>query len=167
MPRLYVVTPPDARFWAKVEKTETCWLWRAAISDTGYGIFNAGKRRLVGAHRYSWEMSAGPLLPGECVLHKCDVRACVRPDHLFKGSQADNVADMDRKGRRVTKPVFGEEHNRSKLTAEDVKWARSVWKNKDHTGNSALGGLTVRQLAEHFNVSSSTMHSALLGKTWK
>lgn len=87
-------------FWAKVNKTATCWLWTASRNWAGYGLCLVGKnRKLTNAHRVSWEMANGKIKGGLHVLHKCDVRNCVRPDHLFLGTHRDNMLDMRAKGR--------------------------------------------------------------------
>lgn len=90
-----------ARFWAKVNKTPTCWLWTANRLPKGYGVINvggrAGSQQL--AHRVSWELHFGPIPDGLWVLHRCDNPPCVRPDHLFLGTVQDNVDDMVTKGR--------------------------------------------------------------------
>lgn len=69
--------PPEERFWAKVEKTETCWLWRGATSN-GYGAFWDGTRQ-VGAHQWAYESVYGPVPEGHEVDHVCRVKRCVRP----------------------------------------------------------------------------------------
>ena len=87
------------RFWSKVHVglPEECWEWQAN-TGRGYGMFWFGKTPIV-AHRASWMMLRGPIPEGMNVLHKCDNRKCVNPNHLFIGTQSDNVQDMLQKGR--------------------------------------------------------------------
>lgn len=93
--------PLEDRFWEKVEKTEGCWLWTAANGGPGkYGQFAIHAHYHEGAHRVSYVLNVGPIPEGMGVLHRCDVPLCVRPDHLFLGTAADNIADMLAKGRR-------------------------------------------------------------------
>lgn len=95
-----------ARFWAKVKvrDTDACWLW-AAAQIRGYGQFHAGrvggKNRTVYAHRFAWTMTHGTIPDNLSVLHRCDTPLCVNPNHLFLGTQADNLADARQKGRLV------------------------------------------------------------------
>ena len=87
------------RFWSKVRRTDGCWLWTASVSKAGgYGLLRVnGATRTT--HRISWEIAYGPIPVGLSVLHRCDVPACVRPSHLFLGTQQDNLRDMHSKGR--------------------------------------------------------------------
>jgi HNH endonuclease len=96
----YAARPIADRFWEKVEKTDSCWLWKGARKPLGYGTFMVKKGRFAIAHRMSWQFAFGDIPSGLHVLHRCDVPACVRPDHLFLGTQADNMADCIEKGRR-------------------------------------------------------------------
>ena len=84
------------RFWSKVEKSNGCWLWRGAADPRGYGFFWVNGKQ-IGAHRFSLSLKLGRLPLQAC--HSCDVPACVNPDHLFEGSQQDNMRDCVSKGR--------------------------------------------------------------------
>lgn len=90
--------PVEERFWKHVNKTESCWLWTASTGKKGYGKINVNGVT-KSAHRVSYEMSHGAIPRGLGVLHKCDTPLCVRPDHLFIGTNQDNVNDMMSKGR--------------------------------------------------------------------
>lgn len=94
--------PAETRFWMRVDKSGECWTWTAARGDHGYGSFTDDDGRSVSAHRFSHQLHYGPIPKGLVVCHKCDNPPCVRPDHLFLGTQADNVRDMQAKGRAVS-----------------------------------------------------------------
>ena len=75
-----------------------CKLWPGPVMSTGYGrMFYNGKRET--AHRVIWEMSFGPIPPGLCVCHSCDVKLCIEPEHLFLGTNRENILDMWNKSR--------------------------------------------------------------------
>ena len=147
------------RFWSHVRRDASgCWLWTGAEADgTGYGVFNSGDGS-IGAHVFAFELAnPGVDRRGQVVRHTCDVKLCVNPKHLAIGTQRDNVADMDRRGRRVSNPRRGEAHVNSKLTAESVIEARKAY----------AAGASIRSLARLYGVTSPTMTSALRGKTWR
>lgn len=93
-----------SRFWGRVDKTDGCWVWTGRpYSERGYGRFVFAGRN-VRVHRFSYEVHFGPIPIGMFVCHHCDNPLCVRPDHLFCGSNSDNMLDAIRKGR--AKPPF-------------------------------------------------------------
>lgn len=121
-------TPRDERFWQKVEKTDTCWLWRGSKNTTGYGQLRTD--RLEKAHRISWEIHNGPIPDGLAVLHACDNPPCVNPSHLWLGTQADNARDRQAKGRQNRRPG---DLRRTIPTKANGRWKPRYSRNpKDH-----------------------------------
>ena len=149
----------DARiayFWPKVRKGSGCWEWTAATDVGGYGVFNTG-RRMSKAHRYSWIIANGAIPSDRHVLHRCDNRLCVRPSHLYLGTQQDNVADMDARGRRGRgwhPSRTGQEHQASRLSDETVAAIRAA---------VAAGGRQ-RHVAVRFGVSHTYVGMLVRGE---
>lgn len=140
-------------FWAKVEKTDTCWLWTAAIHNTGYGKFAVGGRS-ISAHRFSFFLHNGYCLESHLdVCHSCDVRHCVNPDHLFVGTRRDNMRDAKRKGRIA----IGEVNGISRLTSEKVRKMRKLYSS---------GLLSYQKIADAFGCSIATAFNAITGRRW-
>lgn len=104
----------DERFWEKVFKTTTCWIWTGATAHHYGQIKRDGKK--VGAHIVSFELANGELPTGMKVLHKCDNPLCVRPDHLFSGTLSDNMVDCVAKGRHYNPMLNGAVHGNTKKT---------------------------------------------------
>lgn len=86
------------RFWSKVTKTSSCWVWTGCTGDSGYGHIKVDGR-VIAAHRIAYEISNGPIPEGLCVCHSCDVRRCVNADHMYLGTHTENIADRVAKGR--------------------------------------------------------------------
>jgi hypothetical protein len=143
------------RFWSKVDKTSSCWLWRGCKTGAGYGqirITTAGQSKAIYAHRISWELTNGPIPEGLDVLHKCDNPPCVRPDHLFIGTQSDNENDSVSKGR--WNHPKGEDHPKAILTLVQVaEIRRSI--------------LSQRKLAKQYSVSRGAIQAILNGRNWR
>jgi hypothetical protein len=108
-----------------------CWIWQGCVNTNGYGYLTHCYKNYQ-AHRFSWIIHNGEIPPGMWVLHKCDTPLCVRPDHLFLGTAADNNADAMRKGRakyehlngKGRKLLPGMQNRGAKLTDADVLWIR-------------------------------------------
>jgi hypothetical protein len=114
----------EHRFWQKVLRSDVCWTWSAAKDRDGYGWFKrAGKQ--VYAHRVSWTLHHGEIPAGLFVLHKCDNPSCVRPEHLFLGTNLDNVRDALSKGRMAVG-----DRNGSRLHPEKLRRGESVGTSK-------------------------------------
>ena len=152
------------RFWRMVKKTELCWLWTGALNlgknkKGGYGKFMVkkvnGRGVFEASHRWAYRHYIGAIPPGAMVLHRCDNRACVRPDHLFLGSNQDNVNDMIVKGRHGG--PRGESHPKAKLTYEDITKIRKLYSED---------GLTQKQIAAEFSVDRSSISRIVRGKQW-
>ncbi len=135
------VSPNDvARFWSKVSKGDGCWEWQAGLfRRTGYGQFSVGGKdgRHVSAHRVAWLIQTGED-PSLCVLHRCDNRRCVRPDHLFLGTVGDNHADMVSKARGG----YGEALGRTIRNAEVPEIRRRIASGERQADIAADYGVT-------------------------
>lgn len=152
------------RFWVRVERGEGCWTWTGARQRRqngalSYGLAPLGRRGAYGlAHRVAHELTHGPIPSGLVVCHTCDNPICVRPDHLFLGTQADNLADMRRKGRaHFNRFPTGVTHPKAKVTPEIVLEIRRLWDD---------GGLSAAKIGERFGIHAATVHKIATRQTW-
>lgn len=140
------------RFWARVNKTEECWLWEGPRNHFGYGLF-AFARQTLATHRVSFELAYGPIPSPLFVLHKCDNPRCVNPEHLYLGTQLDNMRDRQ---SRTGYPQ-GIKHHMAKLTENEVREIRRLYAD----GTSQIS------LAEQFNSDQTNISMIVNRKTWR
>ena len=155
------------RFMAKVAIQENgCWMWQGALGKKGYGMFSVGSSRnpdgtrrnsMRAAHRVSYELFKGNIPDGLFVLHKCDTPGCVNPDHLFLGTNTDNMQDMDAKGRRVNGPSYGSDHGNAVLDEAKVMEILKLLESRSPTQ---------RKIAEMYGVSFATINHIKTGRLW-
>ena len=135
-----------ARLMQRILKdTSGCWLWTGPLSKWGYGEFTPHYSGGY-AHRIAYETFVGSIPPGLNVLHKCDVRRCINPDHLYLGDHHDNMRDMTTRGRQY-----------AKLTASLVRELRTL----------SATGVPFTEMAAKYGVQPSTIQNAVTGKTWR
>jgi len=140
------------------EPNSGCWLWTSTLNDSGYGVLMRrinGKSTPLRAHRVSWEVHNGPIIGGLFVCHKCDNRMCVNPDHLFLGTNAENMEDCANKGRMSKPPLHkGEKHHKAKLTEDQVREIRA-------------SKLLLREISEKYGVCKATASYIRRGELWR
>lgn len=138
----------------KVDPKTGCWEWKQSRHRMGYGYAWCANKS-IRAHRLSYLVHIGPIPKGACVLHRCDNPPCCNPDHLWAGTQAENLADMATKGRSAK--MRGDSCGMAKLDAADVRAIRALL---------ADGALLHREIAVQFGVSRTTISSIKTGKRW-
>lgn len=155
----YIKKTVSERFHEKIitSKETGCWLWKGSLNNKGYGWININRKATL-AHRVSWILKNGEIPPNMKVLHKCDIRNCVNPDHLFLGTLKDNMQDCSDKGRlSINWPRYkGEQHKMSKLTESAVKEIRA---SRNINGYGDL-------LANKYGVNRQTIYDIARGKYW-
>lgn len=127
-----------------------CWIWTAAINGRGYGVFSLVDRRARIASRVAWRLYNGSVPDGLEVMHKCDHRACVNPDHLSLGTHAENMEDMTIKRRQS----YGESRWSAKLTEQKVVEIRE-------------SAQSAKVLSKKYGVSKPTIYLIRSKKIWK
>jgi len=146
----------ESYFTPRTKAAGDCLEWAKSKTNIGYGqcATIAGECR---SHRVSWILSHGPIPAGMCVLHRCDNRACVKPAHLFLGTQQENIADMIAKGRNVPPtPRNGSSNHQAVLTEDDV-WAIR-----------AMAPLfTQAEIARSYAASPMTISRIMRRESWK
>lgn len=144
------------RLMAKVEVTEdSCWLWTGYQPSGMHGRIYFGEQGVY-VHRLSYELHVGTIPAGAVICHHCDVPNCVNPEHLFLGTQADNVADMESKGRARKRCPRGTLNAKATLAEDQVNEIRALWDS---------GEWKQRDIAARFGCSQSTVWRIVHGQT--
>lgn len=141
-----------------------CWIWTGALTTPGYGKFGLHidkkrKTHVIDTHIFSWMIHNRCDIPeGMCVCHKCDVKRCVNPEHLFLGTHKENSQDCIRKGRFSYKRATCENHGSAKLNWEKVDKIRYQYSTQP---------ISQTDLARQYGVCQSVISAVLLHRTWK
>ena len=148
----------EQRFWSKVKRGEAdeCWLWTGAIDTPGYGAFGInGKKQ--NSHRVAYQLSFGPIPDGMFVCHRCDIRECCNPNHLFLGTHAENMKDAHNKKRLpLMQKSRGVSQHLAKLTDQQIREIREI---PIKTSS--------RKVAAVYGVCHSTIQSIRRGESWR
>lgn len=184
MPRNYTRIPPEERFWSHVDRSGECWLWTAGTNTGGYGLLATDSRHHVTAHRFSYSLAHGSIPAGLSILHHCDVRTCVRPDHLYAGTPADNSRDRRVRGRaprgddhplrlhpelaargeqhgsrlHPERLARGEKHGSARLTVDQVLDIRALY---------AAGAASQYELAARYGVDHTNIAHIVHRRSWR
>lgn len=145
------------RFWSLVERTDDathCWLWQGSKTRFGYGTFILEGSHTT-AHRIAYRLAHGPVASGLVVCHRCDCPSCCNPAHLFVGTQHENIADMQAKGRQRWGTLRGEQHGRAKVTDAEVGTIRQLYAD----------GWTQQRIADLFAINQTNVSSIVRRKS--
>ena len=146
----WIQLSPEQRFFRNTIKEDSCWIWIGGKSRSGYGRFSV-RGKQVFAHRFSYSRFKGEIPPSLFVCHACDRPACVNPDHLWLGTNTDNMRDASNKGRMCS----GENNRATKLTRDQ---AQEILDNPH---------LSASYFVEKFGIERSTPYAIRKGKSWK
>jgi hypothetical protein len=150
--------PVEQRLWGRISEAGECWLYTGYLTPYGYGQLSYQNRQWL-AHRLAWFLTHGAIPEDKLVCHTCDTRACVRPEHLYVGSYADNNRDTRTRGRHGSghTSLSGERNGHAKLSAAAVSQIRS----RRCAGESAVA------LARQHGVTRNTIYDVCSGRSWK
>ncbi len=131
-----------------------CWIWQRSTDHCGYGKFTADSKTYF-AHRHSYELYAGPIREGLCILHDCDTPSCVNPKHLYQGTQLQNIRDRVSRGRCAS--TAGSKHPRSRITPQQAT---------EIIEGSIAKELSQKELSHIHNMSQQSVSAIVCGDHW-
>lgn len=143
----------ESRIEGKLVKTESCWNWIGGHNGRGYGTAFNEKSRKEYVHRISYRLWVGPIPGGKMVLHSCDNPRCCNPNHLFLGTQKDNMGDCKIKGRSPR----GEKNGHAVVRPEMVSQIKDLY---------ASGEITQQEVADTFGLTRGMVHGIVIGRNW-
>lgn len=160
-------SPQDFWRWVETASDNACWFYKGAKLSNGYGNFKMGGKTYK-AHRFSWELANGPIPLGKFILHRCDNKWCVNPNHLYPGDHNQNMRDMVNRGRAASGDKNGLCSNPA-LAAKGIDNGNSRLNEWSVLGIVAgsIQGATASQLAAEREIAPSTARAILQGKTWR
>lgn len=147
--------PFEIRFWRRVRRTRSCWFWTGPLLQDGYGQITFGGK-VMPAHRAAYKFLVGTVCDDLMVLHTCNNRACVNPNHLYLGTAIDNNRDRDRDGRQAR--LRGELAGMARLTWMDIREIRRSYRS---------GTETYKSLGRRFRVDPTNIGHIIQERTWK
>ena len=149
--------PVEPRFWSKVARRQgdQCWEWQAASNARGYGTFGANGKSCL-AHRLAWELVNGAIPEGMLVCHTCDNPKCCNPQHLWLGTNAENIEDMRRKGRARARR--GASNKNAKLSMDQAREVRRLY---------SAGGVSQQAIADALGVTQRVISLIVRNVSYK
>lgn len=162
--------PIKERFMSKVQKTDSCWIWMAsAMPNGGYGHLHFKGKSKAQAHRVSYLLFKGDIPDGLLVCHKCNNKRCVNPDHLYLGTNRQNVLDAIRDGLYANrKYARGSKASHAKLTDDQVREIRDKYGDIVNLGKKirSANGVTMQQLSKEYGISFAQINHLINRHTY-
>lgn len=157
------------KFWDRVYKTDSCWLWTGGNGSHGYGDLGKKSHPERLTHRLSWYLAHGEIPDGMLICHTCDVRLCVNPAHLYLGTPQTNQDDCKQRYRQnnPAKVRRGSQHGHHVLVESEVDEVRDIYTSNLSLGRYNPDRIKLADLANRYGVSKSTIFKIVRRETWR